>query len=176
MEVREVLLPGIGLCYEFNTADRDRIGVIAKRSGDFEVVRYQRSDPDAAVPIMRLTGEEAEAMAQILGAPRIVDRFSALTSGMAELDASQVRIRPGTPFVDRPLGDTQVRTRTGASIVAIVRDELVLPSPGPSDVAASGGRSRRDRDRRRPDPRSSRSSTAASRPCMPPPPCSWSWY
>ena len=38
------------------------------------------------------------------------------------------------PFVDRPLGDTKARTRTGASIVAIVRDEVVLASPGPAET------------------------------------------
>jgi TrkA domain protein len=36
--------------------------------------------------------------------------------------------------VDRPLGDTRARTRTGASIVAIVRDEEVLASPGPAET------------------------------------------
>ena len=32
-----------------------------------------------------------------------------------------------------PLGDTHARTRTGASIVAIVRNEEVLASPGPAE-------------------------------------------
>ena len=36
--------------------------------------------------------------------------------------------------MDRPLGDTRARTRTGASIVAIVRDEEVLASPGPAEM------------------------------------------
>lgn len=45
-----------------------------------------------------------------------------------------MHIAPGSPFVDRPLGDTQARTRTGASIVAIVRNEEVLASPGPAEI------------------------------------------
>lgn len=49
-----------------------------------------------------------------------------------------VRFRAGSLFVDRPLGDTRARTRTGASIVAIVRDEDVLASPGPTDVLRAG--------------------------------------
>jgi TrkA domain protein len=36
------------------------------------------------------------------------------------------------------LGDTQARTRTGASIVAIVRDDDVLASPGPAELLLEG--------------------------------------
>lgn len=134
MEVKEVLLPGVGLRYEFDNSDGDRIGVIARRSGDFEFVVYGAADPDQARPVFRLTDEEAEALAQILGAPRIVERFADLTKEVPGLDAGQVEISPDSIFVDRPLGDTKARTRTGASIVAIVRDEEVLASPGPSEL------------------------------------------
>ena len=40
--------------------------------------------------------------------------------------------------VGRPLGDTRIRTRTGASIVAVLRDGQVVPSPDPSFVFATG--------------------------------------
>lgn len=134
MEVKEVLLPGVGLRYEFDNADGTRVGVIARRSGDFEFVLYGPADPDQARQMFRLTDEEADALAQILGAPRLVERFADLTKEVPGLDAGQVEIVPSSPFVDRPLGDTKARTRTGASIVAIVRDEEVLASPGPTEV------------------------------------------
>lgn len=134
MDVKEVLLPSIGLRYEFTSHDGDRIGIVARRSGDFEIVLYTGEDPDQARPCFRLTDEEAEAVAQILGAPRIAERFTELTREVPGLDAGQVHIPPGSPFVDRPLGDTQTRTRTGASIVAIVRNEAVLASPGPAEI------------------------------------------
>ncbi len=138
MEVKEVLLPGVGLRYEFENHDGDRIGVVARRTGDFEVVLYAAADPDQARSVFRLTEEEAEALAQILGAPRIVERFADLTKEVPGLDAGQVKIVAGSGFVDRLLGETRARTRTGASIVAIVRDETVLASPGPSEVLRAG--------------------------------------
>jgi TrkA domain protein len=134
MDVKEVRLPGIGLRYEFTNHEGDRIGIIARRSGDFEIVRYARDDPDQARPVFRLTDEEADAVAQILGAPRIAERFTELTREVPGLDVGQVRIEPGSPFVDRPLGETHARSRTGASIVAILRNKDVLPSPGPAEV------------------------------------------
>lgn len=138
MDVKEVLLPGVGLRYEFDVGGGDRIGVVARRSGDFEIVLYSRDDPDQARPVFRLTGEEAEALAQILGAPRIAERFADLTREVPGLDAGQVVIGSGSQFVDRPLGDTRARTRTGASIVAIVRGDEVLASPRPAEILREG--------------------------------------
>jgi TrkA domain protein len=37
MDVTEVLLPGVGLRYEFTTQEGNRMGVVARRSGDVEV-------------------------------------------------------------------------------------------------------------------------------------------
>jgi TrkA domain protein len=134
MDVEEVLLPSMGVRYEFTSSHGEQIGIIARRGGHFDVVLYGRDDPDQARPVFRLTGEEAEAVAQILGAPRIAERFTELTKEIPGLEAGQVHILPGGIFVDRPLGDTAARTRTGASIVAIVRNEEVLASPGPTEM------------------------------------------
>lgn len=138
MDVKEVLLPGVGLRFEFDTRTGDRIGVVARRTGEFEMVVYPKEDPDQAREVFRLSEEEAEALAQILGAPRIAERFADLTREVPGLDAGQVRIREGSPFVGRPLGETRARTRTGASIVAIVRDDEVLASPGPAELLRAG--------------------------------------
>ena len=134
MDVRETLLPGVGLCFEFDNADGERIGVIAHRKGDFEILVYTAADPDKANRVFRLTDREAEAMAQIFGAPRMVERFADLTKEVPGLDAGQVEIGAESPYAGRELGQTRARTRTGASIVAIVRDEQVLASPGPDEV------------------------------------------
>jgi TrkA domain protein len=138
VEVNEVLLPGVGLRYEFVNRDGDRIGVVARGSGDFEVVVYEGEDPDEARAVLRLTEEEADTLAEILGAPRIAERFADLTKEVPGLSAGQVEVAAGTPFAGRPLGETRARTRTGASIVALVRGEEVIPSPGPGQVLRAG--------------------------------------
>lgn len=134
MDVKEVLLPGVGLRYEFTSHNGERIGIVARRGGDFDVVLYGPEDPDQARPVFHLTDDEAEAVAQILGAPRIAERFTELSREITGLETGQVHIVAGSPFVGHPLGDTRARTRTGASIVAIVRDEEVLASPGPAEM------------------------------------------
>jgi TrkA domain protein len=138
MEINEVLLPGIGLRYEFVTRAGVGVGLVALRSGDFELVQYDAEDPDRATSSLRLDDQEADAIAQILGAPRIAERFADLTREVPGLAAGQVEVKAGSRFVGRPLGDTRARTRTGASIVAIVRDDSVVASPGPEEPLAAG--------------------------------------
>jgi TrkA domain protein len=138
MDVNEVLLPGVGLRYEFTNQDGDRIGVIARRSGDFEVVAYSDEDPDEGSPLFRLTAQEADAVAEILGAPRIAERFADLTREVPGLVAGQIEVPASSPHGNQPLGHTRARTRTGASIVAIVRGEEVLASPSPAEVILPG--------------------------------------
>lgn len=138
MDVNEVLLPGVGLRYEFVNHEGDRVGVVARRTGEFELMVYESADPDEARVVLQLTGEEADTLAEILGAPRIAERFADLTKEVPGLGAGQVEVRAEGPFAGRPLGETRARTRTGASIVAIVRGEDVIPSPGPANVLRAG--------------------------------------
>ncbi len=138
MDVNEILLPGVGLRYEFTNSDGDRIGIIARRTGDFELVAYTEDDPDEGRPLFRLTSEEADTLAEILGAPRIAERFADLTKEVPGLRADQVEVPATSPHAGHPLGHTRARTRTGASIVAIVRGEDVIASPGPAEVIRAG--------------------------------------
>lgn len=135
MDISETLLPGVGLRYEFDNAEGARIAVIARRSGDFEVfVSAAGRDPDSARRVFRLTDQEADGLSQILGAPRMVESYADLTREIPGLGAGQIPVPADSRYSGRPLGDTQARTRTGASIVAIVRGEGVLASPGPQEV------------------------------------------
>lgn len=138
MEVTEILLPGVGVCYEFRTSTGARVGVVAKRDGTFDFVRYDKRDPDAAETLMTLSREEADTLAEILGAPRIVERFADLTREIPGLVSATIDIPRGSRFDGRELGDTRCRTLTGASIVAVVRGEHVITSPAPSEVLHGG--------------------------------------
>lgn len=68
----------------------------------------------------------------------MVESYADLTKEIPGLDAGQVEVGTGSPYCGRPLGDTRARTRTGASIVAIVRGDRVLASPGPEEPLQVG--------------------------------------
>jgi len=132
MEVGETRLPGIGLRHDFLTAKGRRVGVVSQRSGARHVLLYDEDDPDACAASVELSPEESEVLAELLGMARITERFARLREQVEGLATEGLPIRPGSPYVQRTLGDTAIRTRTGASVVAVLRGEQVFASPTPS--------------------------------------------
>jgi TrkA domain protein len=131
VDVERTALPGIGLQHVFTTAKGRRIGAISHRDGRRDLLVYDRVDPDTCVLTVPLTVEEANALAELLGSARIVERLTELHRQVEGLVSSQIPIAAGSPYDGRTLGDAQIRTRTGASIVAVVRDGNVVASPRP---------------------------------------------
>jgi TrkA domain protein len=76
MDVNETPLPGVGLRYDFTTRSGRQIGVVSHRSGRRDLLVYDRGDPDTCQEVIQLTAEEADALAEILGAIRIAGRRS----------------------------------------------------------------------------------------------------
>ena len=138
MEVQRYPLPGIGVRHEFVTERGRRIGVIAHHTGRREVVVYDRRDPDTAAVTVTLNAEEAEEMADLLGYTKVVERLGELHREVSGLVSEQIPIAAGSPYDGRPLGDTRTRTRTGASIVAVVRGPEVVASPRPDFTFRAG--------------------------------------
>jgi TrkA domain protein len=131
MDVERVNLPGIGLQHVITTARGRRIGLVSHHTGRRDLVVYDRDDPDSAVVSVALTNEEANTLAELLGTARIVERLADLRRQVEGLVTVQIILAAGGPYVGRTLGDTAARTRTGASIVAVVRDRQVYASPRP---------------------------------------------
>jgi TrkA domain protein len=136
--VEQTALPGIGVRHDLLTASGHRLGVVSHRTGRRDLVLFDADDPDASIADVPLTDEEAAALADILGASLMLGQLSGLRQQAAGLLTEQIALPAGSPFVGRKLGDTKARTRTSASIVAILRDREVIASPGPSFVFETG--------------------------------------
>ena len=74
---------------------------------------------------------ESRAVAELLDLPVVLDHMTELTRALDGVEAVRIPIPAGSPYDRRRLGDTRTRTRTGASIVAVVRDGRVIPSATP---------------------------------------------
>jgi TrkA domain protein len=134
VDVERTALPGIGLRYTFTTQQGRRLGLVSHRNGRRDLVIYRRDDPDSAADSLVLTSAEADGLAELLAAARVVERLAELHRQVEGLVGEQLPIVPGSPYDGRTLGDTRARTRTGASIVAVVRDRQVIASPRPDFV------------------------------------------
>ncbi len=132
------MLPGVGVRYELRTRSGAVLGIVMQREGSADDAVYDRRDPDRAQSVLRLEPDEVDAVAEVLGAPRLTQRFADLSREVPGLESGRFTIGQTSAFAGRPLGDTRARTLTGCSIVAIVRDTDVVPSPGPADVLQAG--------------------------------------
>ena len=131
-------LPGIGARYDVVTAGGRRVGVVAHRSGERDLALFDADDPDSCADSIPLTDQEAAALADVLGGSVMVGTFAGLSAQEAGLYTEHLQLPTDSRFVDRPLGATKARTRTGVSIVAIVRDRAVIASPTPEQPLAAG--------------------------------------
>ncbi|HTF61007.1 MAG TPA: cation:proton antiporter regulatory subunit [Actinomycetes bacterium] len=130
MDIQETNLPGVGLRHDFTTKAGRQLGVVTHRTGRRDLLVYDRSDPDACQEVIRLTDDEADALAELLGAARLVEHLAGLQR-IEGLAIDWLPIRPGSPYAGRAIADTQARSRTGVSIVAILRGDRTIPAPTP---------------------------------------------
>ena len=137
-DIREVKLPGVGVRYEFETAERKRIGVISHRTGLREVYVARPDDPDEFKRVLELSPDDARTLAELLGATRVAQQLAELQQQIEGLVIDWLHLREDSVYVGRTIGDARIRTRTGVSVVAIVRGENAVPAPGPEESLASG--------------------------------------
>jgi TrkA domain protein len=131
MEIQETALPGVGLRHDFTTRAGRQLGVVTHRTGRRDLLLYDRDDPDATQEVIRLTQEEADTLADLLGAARLTGRLAELQQRIEGLAIDWLPIRPASPYAGRTIADTQARSRTGTSIVAILRGDGAIPAPTP---------------------------------------------
>jgi TrkA domain protein len=131
MEIQETALPGVGLRQEFTTSAGRQLGVVSYRTGRRDLLLYDPDDPDACQEVIRLTPAEADALADLLGANRFGGRLAELQQQLEGLAISWLTIRDGSPYARGTIADTQARSRTGVSIVAVLREQAAFPAPTP---------------------------------------------
>jgi TrkA domain protein len=130
-DVMEVELPGVGVRYEFVTEDGTRVGVVSHRSGRREIYLADPADPDRFNRALGLGEEEARTLAELLGASRVAAELAELQQKIEGLAIDWLPVREDSPYAHSTIGAARVRTRTGVSIVAVLRGELAIPAPGP---------------------------------------------
>ncbi|GAA3779910.1 cation:proton antiporter regulatory subunit [Streptomyces phyllanthi] len=129
-------LPGIGVRYDLSTREQRRVSVVAHRDGTRTLSAYRKDDPDACALSVRLTAGESAALVDAL----LPDHHSPNLLSTTELGlvAERIELSSVSYWNGRLLGETRMRTETGASIVAVLRRASAIPSPAP-DFRLAGG-------------------------------------
>jgi TrkA domain protein len=132
MDIFETRLPGVGVRYEFTTEAGDRVGVVVRRDGRRDVAIYDHIDPDACLGSVELSESDADHLAELLGGMSIHERVSALRHTVEGLAIEWVTMPVAGGLTTKTIGDGRIRTRTSASVVAVIRGDHAVPGPGPA--------------------------------------------
>lgn len=132
-DVIETKLPGVGVRHEFETSGGERVAVVVLRSGRREFFLYDRDDPDACRGVVHLSRPDARTLSEMLGSSQIAESVADVQH-IEGLALEWVTVPTTSPYAGVTIGDGGFRTRTGVSIIAVVRGDTTFPAPGPEAV------------------------------------------
>jgi TrkA domain protein len=136
-EITEVPLPGVGVRHEFTSHTGQRVAIVSHRNGRREISVFRRDDPDSCTTVLDLDADDTAAVASVLGAPQIAATLTAMQN-LEGLGIDWLTIGPQSPAVGQTIADGEYRTRTGASIVAVLRGNETFPAPEPEFAFSEG--------------------------------------
>lgn len=138
MQVEETVLPGVGKRVTFRQLkDGHAVAIVILDDGRKEVYL----NPDDVDPIViRLEAEEARILGQAIVTewrPKtIIDYLSRSFQGGMAMD--QFTITDRSPIAGLTVMDTNLRSSTGASIIALIKGGKTLFNPPPSTAIGPG--------------------------------------
>lgn len=139
MEVKMADLPGVGKKISFQTAEKQKIVVIIHHSGKRDLYFFQDTDEDEADYFLTLTSEETRELgAQLLGAAYHPVDDDQMQIFQKQLVMEWIKLTPGSPFVDKQIAESRIRTHTGASVIAVMHGDDMTVSPDISVVLKAG--------------------------------------
>jgi TrkA domain protein len=139
MRVKTSDLPGIGRSYAIETAEGARIVIIIHHTGHREIYYFKDPDQDEPDISLPLNDEEARQISTIL----IGVDYQPVTDDRMQLLLNSIRIEwlkiePGSFLAQKTILESQVRTRTGTTIIAIQRGVQMIGSPDINEKILAG--------------------------------------
>jgi TrkA domain protein len=125
-----VPLPGVGARHEFVSATGRRVVVVTHRAGRREISLSRPGDADVCDTVLTLDADDASALGEILGAPVIAESMHAMQR-IEGLAIDWLPVHAESSAAGSTIAAGEYRTRTGASIVAVIRGDDAIPAPDP---------------------------------------------
>jgi len=133
LEVRETRLPGVGTKFTLRTGRGEKVSSVVHLDGMREIYHYTDSADEPHV--ITLNDEEARQLGAIIGGvvyrPQLVKD---LELALKDLVMEWVELPPTSPMVGLTVATCRIRSTTGSTIVAILRESGSLATPHPDEV------------------------------------------
>jgi TrkA domain protein len=134
MAIREVELPGVGKKFTVETQAKGRLVIVLHHSGKREIYHFpgQVTVPDKVID---LNTEEAHQVGGILSQTYFQPTPDpARELVMKGLTIEWLTLPAGHEMASRTISDLGVRKRTGATIIAILREGKTVINPDPAET------------------------------------------
>lgn len=130
MKIKTSELPGVGKRYSFDMAEGGHLVLILHHEGHREIYHFKTPDEDEPDFSIKMTDEEARGISSILLGvdyqPVSDDRIELL---LKSVRMDWIKVQPESCIAGKTILESQIRTRTGATVVAIQRADKVIGSP-----------------------------------------------
>ncbi len=139
MAFRETDLPGVGKRYTFELEEGVELTLVIHNTGRRElyIIEGEEEEPTC---VISLTEEQAKELGFLLAGttyqPIAPEKMEVI---LKEMVMEWVKVKEGANIANRTIADAQIRKRTGASIVAIIRGEDMIVSPDPYETTITPG-------------------------------------
>jgi TrkA domain protein len=88
--------------------------------------------------MLHLDVEDTRTLAELLGAAQLTEGLGAVQQQVEGLVIEWIGLGARSEAIGATIGDGMYRTRTGSSIVAVLRSDTSIPAPGPEFVFEPG--------------------------------------
>ena len=138
MRVYESEVPGVGRKFELELTGGKSVVVVVHHDSRCEL--FRRDGPDAdGEKILDLKGEQANRLGSILeGAYFESVDVDSLSVPLGDAIIEWVEVLPDSPVAGLTLAESEVRAKTGASIIAVQRGEETISNPPPETELEPG--------------------------------------
>jgi TrkA domain protein len=130
-QVEQTPVPGVGVRYDFATREGHRLGVVHQAEGRKELHVGRAADPSSPPVCVGLTDDEVHTLVEVLGGARVTESLARLREYVEGIAIEWLQVGAGSPVAEHSLAGAGIRSRSGVSVVAVLRGEVTHPAPGP---------------------------------------------
>ncbi len=144
-DIKETRLPGVGIRFDLPLQSGDHVVVINHQSGRVEIMLCREEDPDTCTEALRLSRDDAKALAEVLGQSRVTEEVTRMQLSLEGLAIDWVSVDVASACANCTLHDIEHQDAEAAAVVAVIRDGATIAAPPstfilrPGDVAIAVG-------------------------------------